>query len=338
MEFKQIIEQAYQAYLENKKTVLATIVQLEGSSYRREGSQMLLREDGQMTFALSGGCIEMEVFQAAQSIFAGSPAKMMAYDGLNRLGCEGLLYILLEPLTIDQQRHQQIHQLLESRETLKLRSYFLAEDSSEGQYGTTFQSTQWPETPLSASAHKLPMKALEQFQWEIQAPFKLFLFGSGHDVAAFSQVAKSLHWEISVVLCEQSPKTKADFPAANHFYRWPELEDQEDLWDHQTAVVVMSHNFEKDAAYVQALLPQPLCYLGMIGSLKRRDKLKDYLEIRGINPGLVENIYTPAGLNIGANQPEEIALSVIAEILAVKNTKSPYSLKEMKSPFIHLLN
>ncbi len=79
------------------KAVLASVVALEGSSYRRPGVRMLLLEDGHMTGAVSGGCVEKEIFRQSESVFRTGIPKMMTYDGRYRLGCEGILYILLEP-------------------------------------------------------------------------------------------------------------------------------------------------------------------------------------------------------------------------------------------------
>ena len=96
-ELKKIIQGYKAATSEKLKTVLATVVALEGSSYRRPGVRMLIREDGKSVGAVSGGCVEKEVFAQAQSVLANDLPKMMTYDGRYRLGCEGKLYILIEP-------------------------------------------------------------------------------------------------------------------------------------------------------------------------------------------------------------------------------------------------
>jgi len=100
-ELKKIIKAYELARIHNTSCVLATVVALEGSSYRRPGVRMLLQQDGKMVGALSGGCVEKEVFKQATSVFKTLIPKVITYDGRYRLGCEGVLYILLEPFAPD---------------------------------------------------------------------------------------------------------------------------------------------------------------------------------------------------------------------------------------------
>ena len=90
-EFKYIVNQAYKNQQNGFKNVLATVVYLEGSSYRKPGVRMLIAENGEITGAVSGGCVEKEVVRRAQSIFASGVPKVITYDGRYRLGCEGIL-------------------------------------------------------------------------------------------------------------------------------------------------------------------------------------------------------------------------------------------------------
>ena len=99
-EFKQIVEATLLNQTSNIKSVLATVVDLDGSSYRHPGVRMLLSSNGDMVGAVSGGCVEKEVLQRAQSVFKTGKSKIMTYDGRYRLGCEGVLYILLEPFEV----------------------------------------------------------------------------------------------------------------------------------------------------------------------------------------------------------------------------------------------
>ena len=96
-EFKQIIKAYFDAKSKGLKSVLATVVALDGSSYRKPGVRMLILENDTMIGAVSGGCVEKDILRQAQSVFQSGQAKMMTYDGRFRLGCEGVLYILIEP-------------------------------------------------------------------------------------------------------------------------------------------------------------------------------------------------------------------------------------------------
>ena len=97
-EFKKIITEYNLASKAGVRCVLATVVALDGSSYRRPGVRMLLLANGKMVGAVSGGCVEKDILRQAQEVFSTGTPKMMLYDGRYRLGCEGLLYILIEPV------------------------------------------------------------------------------------------------------------------------------------------------------------------------------------------------------------------------------------------------
>ncbi|TNE63542.1 MAG: XdhC/CoxI family protein [Bacteroidetes bacterium] len=336
MEFSTIIEQAHQCYQNGKKAVMATIVHREGSSYRGEGTRMLLSEDGEMTFALSGGCIEMEVFNRAQSVFTDGVSKLITYDGLIRLGCQGLLYILLEPIVIDDTKHRQIQELIHQRKAFSLTSYYLQKNDATGNFGTILTTEEGLAISISGLPVSMDEAVLSMYEQEASAPFRLLLFGSGHDVTSFSTIAKSLGWEVIVVVCNQSPKTKADFPQADTTVRFEGDAMGSLRIDQRTAAVVMTHNYDKDYAYVKALLHEDPAYVGMIGSIKRRERLRNDLLQEGFVLADIDTIFTPAGLNLGAETPEEIAVSIIAEILAVSREKDPVSLKHIKGSRIHL--
>ena len=99
-ELKEIINQALANQQKGLKNVLATVVYLEGSSYRKPGVRMLISEDLNTVGAVSGGCVEKEIIHRANSVFLNNQSKIITYDGRYKLGCEGILYILLEPFFI----------------------------------------------------------------------------------------------------------------------------------------------------------------------------------------------------------------------------------------------
>lgn len=99
-ELKEILQQATINQQQGIQNVLATVVDLDGSSYRKPGVRMLLSSDGKIIGAISGGCVEKEVQRRAQSVFENNKPKVITYDGRYRLGCEGILYVLLEPFNL----------------------------------------------------------------------------------------------------------------------------------------------------------------------------------------------------------------------------------------------
>jgi xanthine/CO dehydrogenase XdhC/CoxF family maturation factor len=338
VEFSVIIDKAYKHNQKGIKTVLATIVGLDGSSYRKPGTRMLMTEDGQMTFALSGGCIEMYIFKEAKEVFQTGRSKLIEYDGRERLGCEGVLCILLEPIRIDKRVHEFIKKQESDRASYDLISHFVKKDGAMGDFGTEIISAEQQGQcfPLRGVSNDIPFQdsLFEEYRQTIHPPFKLYLFGSGHDVQSFSELASHLGWTTTVVLCEESPRYPDDFPNATHVIRATGNELKNLKPDLQSAAVVMTHNFEKDLDYIQGLLGFNIAYLGMIGSMKRKTKLENYLTSAGFTEAEIKHINTPAGLDIGSETPEEIALSILAEILAITRHRKGNSLKNINRTHI----
>ena len=124
-ELKKIFQEYGNLRAKGLKTVLASVVALDGSSYRRPGVRMLISEDGTMVGAVSGGCVEKEVFFQATSVFKTGIPKMMTYDGRFRLGCEGILYILIEPFQPTEALLEGFHRSIKTRTTFKILSYYV---------------------------------------------------------------------------------------------------------------------------------------------------------------------------------------------------------------------
>ena len=137
-ELKNIIQQ-YQQRGQEQRAVLATVVALDGSSYRRPGVRMLIFENGDMVGAVSGGCVEKEVLRQAQAVFSTGVSRIMIYDGRYRLGCEGILYILLETFKPIEPLLKQFWTTIEKRKPLSICSYFIKKQSDHQDYHTLFQ-------------------------------------------------------------------------------------------------------------------------------------------------------------------------------------------------------
>ena len=126
-EFKTIVENHLLAKKRGLKSVLATVVDLEGSSYRKPGVRMLILEDGSMIGAVSGGCVEKDILRQSETVFKNEIPKMMTYDGRYRLGCEGILYILIEPFNPDDIFLSDFESTLKNRHPFQIQSYFKRE-------------------------------------------------------------------------------------------------------------------------------------------------------------------------------------------------------------------
>lgn len=325
-ELKKIIQAFKYAKAKKLKTVLVTVVALEGSSYRRPGVRMLIREDGRTVGAVSGGCVEKEIVLQAQSVFAGGISKMMTYDGRYRLGCEGILYILIEPFAPETEFFTSFDVMLQKRHPFKVTSYFSKKEGSDPAYRSIFRFD-GKEIPVRSPL--TPDSAAERFEQQMQPCFKLVIVGAEHDAVQLCLLASLAGWEVTIVAAASEEKAITDFPGAENFTAIePEMLSTENI-DAQTAVMIMTHSYVRDLKYLLAYKDTRPAYLGLLGPSRRRERLLgDFIERHlDISEAFLENIHGPAGLNIGAETAQEIALAIIAEILSVTRDKKPMMLK-----------
>lgn len=326
-ELKSIISRAQEAQASGIKTVLASVVALEGSSYRRPGVRMAVLETGEMVGAVSGGCVEKEVRRQAQAVFADGQPVLMTYDGRYRLGCEGILYILIEPLEISSSFSEAFAKQLQKRIPFRIESSFTLEESGRRLGGSQFYLN---GISYACRENFKPSSSLEIFSEDVSPSFRLFIVGAEHDAVTLCSFAANLGWEVHIIAPPDDPKTLDNFPGASQYHGIDENTFKTYDLDSQTAVVLMTHSFVKDVKYLGALVEKPCHYIGLLGPSKRREKLIDTLTEYhpDIDVQWLENLYGPCGLNIGAETPQEIALSILSEILSVYRHQNSISLKD----------
>ncbi len=330
-ELKDIVRQVLLNQKNDLKSVLATVVDLDGSSYRGPGVRMLITETGDMTGAVSGGCVEKEVRRQAKSVFETGKALIMTYDGRYRLGCEGVLYILLESIQVTDPFLDAFSDCLKHRNRFSIRSYYQKKEGAQGNFGSTVHFKENSSHSLSDISESTKIKDLNMFEQVLDPCFRLWLIGGEHDAVKLCAMAAQLGWEVNVVTSLKDPKELSNFPGARNVFSESPETIQFDKIDNQTAVVLMTHNYSLDLQYLLTLKEYKPVYLGMLGSKKRRNGIvNDLIEYApDLNDSFLEQIHSPAGLNIGAETPEEIALSILSEILAITRDKEPYSLKRI---------
>lgn len=275
---------------------LATLVRAEGSSYRRPGARMLVCEDGYTVGSLSGGCVEEEVsLRALDVVRSGAPAAMN-FDMRRRFGCHGKIEIFIERVSENF--------LVDLAQNLAARRNCVAATIFEGKVvGSRVVGFDYGHQPSQscglASEHELMQV--------IHPAIRLLVFGKGPDSEPLRQLCELLGWQAIEIV------------DVNAFSIEP------DEW---TAAIVKSHNYGRDFTALQKLVALNLRYVGLIGPKKRRDQLlNDLLDVGvGINAGF----FAPAGLDFAAETPQEIALSIVAEIQRVFAGGSGESLRERK--------
>ncbi|MEW7279701.1 XdhC family protein [Aquimarina sp. 2201CG1-2-11] len=329
-EFKEIIEAYSNAKQLGMSAVLATVVDIEGSSYRRPGVGMLILENNKMIGAVSGGCVEKEVLRQAQYVFVSGKSRMMTYDGKYRLGCEGLLYILIEKFDITFVTIDAIKEYLVARIPFRIETLYSKTMVEEIGMGSILRFGDDQQYYFSETG--ILDDTLESFDRDMQPCFRLVIIGTEHDAEQLCKLAAATKWEVTIVCSPQHTATLEGFPGANKIlYNAPEDLEIE-VMDRQTAIVLMNHNFAKDLLYLQALKNAIPIYIGVLGPAKRREKLLSGLldYSTDITEEFIALIHGPAGLNLGAETPEEIAISIIAEILSVIREQDPIPLHKKK--------
>jgi len=326
-ELKKIINAYENAKHEGLKSVLVTVVALQGSSYRKPGVRMLIIENEQTIGAVSGGCVEKEISRQAQTVFNTGIAKVMTYDGRYRLGCEGILYILIEPFNPNKEFLSAFWNTIEKRSSFSITSYFEQKESENTQFGSFFT---FLDKKMFVFDNFSEANDLQVFQQQMEPCFRLLIIGAEHDAVQLSTYAALTGWEVTVCTIPTEEKTVHDFPGAERMQvTTPEELDVTEI-DNQTAIVLMTHSYAKDLQYLMALKNAVPAYIGFLGPISRREKLlSEFIEqYPEVSEAFLERIYGPAGLDIGAKTPEEIAVAIIAEILAVLRKRKPMFLKD----------
>ncbi len=324
-EIKNIVRSAKAAKSLRIRTALASVVALEGSSYRRPGVRMSVQSDGKMIGAVSGGCVEKEVLRQAQSVFETGNSKLMVYDGRYRLGCEGILYILIEIFDPEESFYDAFDNQCSSRKEFFIESYFSKVEKDRLKGGSLFHL----ENQLF-SINNQSTENLEVFKQKIQPGFQLIIVGSEHDAVELCKFSSNLGWEVSIVAPPDDPKSIENFPGANEYLGIDEKVFSTINFDTQTAVVFMTHSYVKDLKYLSEVTNISVPYIGLLGPSKRREKLiNDILErYEDVDDAFFERIHGPAGINIGAETAQEIAISIVSEILSLVRNQKPMSLKD----------
>lgn len=330
-ELKEIITQAIINQQKGLKNVLATVVHLEGSSYRKPGVRMLISEDGKTVGAVSGGCVEKEIILRSKTVFNDGKPKVISYDGRYRLGCEGVLHILIEPFFISEEFLNAFLENYKNREACKIESFYIKEDEVFGDFGSVI--TFGNNSKYFFSNNSNTSEDLEVFFQILEPTFKLLIIGAEHDAVKLCDISAKLGWQIEVITSIKDTKQLSDFPGAySVFGASPETIEFSNL-DENTGIVIMNHSYVQDLKYLIKLTEYNPKYIGVLGAPKRRERI--FNELFEFKPEtseeFLERIYTPAGLHIGAKTPEEIAVSIIAEILAVTRNKNPFHLRKINT-------
>jgi xanthine/CO dehydrogenase XdhC/CoxF family maturation factor len=366
-EIVDIISAYKEARLQGRQAALATVVHVEGSSYRRSGARMLVEDNGKITGSISGGCLEGDALRRALLAINQQQNKLVTYNTLHeddvdfgvQLGCNGIIHILFEPINHAQANNpvSLLENCLQRKDTV-LVTLFSLKDYHGHQPGTCFfydgvrTRSRMADKALESEIKKDVVTVLETnasllkeysgyqltaFVELLEPPVSLVIVGAGNDALPLMEMASVLGWQITVMDGRATHATRQRFPKAHKIIIAKSAENLRQVEiDERTAFVLMTHNYNYDLAMLKSLLQSNCKYIGTLGPKKRLERMLMELQ----NDGVVITdeqrgmIYGPTGLDIGAEAAEEIALSVLAEIKSVMAGRKGGLLRD-RTDFIH---
>lgn len=288
--------------------VLATLVATRGSSYRRPGARMLICGDGKTAGSLSGGCLEEEVVRRAADVRRDGEPVLMTFDTRLRFGCNGSIDIFVEAPRPD--FLQELCTNFSERRSSRCVTVFPGEGVRRNLDGFKPSRSPGPEAGIGTRIVRHDaIVPQDSFVQEIEPAIRLLVFGEGPDSAPLRALGEILGWE--VLECNQPTDVAAHV-------------------DSRTAAIVKSHNYGRDFAVLCQLVKLDLPYVGLLGPRKRRDQLLNAVLDEGI--AIDAEVFAPAGLDLGAETPEELALALVSEIQAVLAGASGEPLRDRKAP------
>jgi xanthine dehydrogenase accessory factor len=341
---------------------LATIVGVEGSTYRREGARLLVPESGKPVGNISGGCLEGDVRAAAAGVMREGVPRLLHFDltaddevvwGWG-LGCNGVVDVFVEPAggaawsagairrAVEEQRRLVTVTVIDAEGGVRAGERMLVhpDGSTEGTLG---------QQDLDRSAAKEALRRLDDersavvtladgvraFVEVLVPPIRLLVCGAGHDAIPLVRYGAELGWRVELIDDRDAFLKPSRFPRVARLVKAEPIDAAREAGvDDRTYVVVMSHNFLRDKDYLRSFLGSPAAYIGMLGPSARLERLLAQLRREGYepDPDHLSAVHGPAGLDLGGDGPQDVAWAIVAEIMAVRSGRRGGFLKDRKGP------
>ncbi len=374
------IVQAWEAFCaektvraEDREAILATVVAVSGSTYRRPGARMLLTAEGRLAGSVSGGCLEGDLLRKAAWHTRSGPV-LVTYDSTDEddvvwgfgLGCNGRVQVLLERISqqspgplkllenVLHQRHPAVIATLigeDTPESVGQRLLLMSDGATKSTISCARLEEQVElegQVERDAAAVLAARKSCTQtyllphdktaavvFLEVILPPLPLVIFGANHDALPLIRFAKELGWHVTVVDTRAALPRPERFPLADSVLAGSlELIGETISLSSQTVAVVMTHNYPDDKQVLRLLLTSPVSYIGQLGPWVRTERLLAEIRDDGlfITDAHRSCLHSPVGLDLGADTPEQIALSITAEIQAGQAGRAGGFLRDRSEP------
>ena len=311
-EVKSLVQAFDEANSRRQRCALATVVSVEGSSYRRPGARMLVREDGTSIGTISAGCLEADVIEHAKNVIKTGAAKLVKYDtastsdemawGLG-LGCNGIVRVLVEPLTPVSSYVEALRRSCEANTDgapvvvaticqhipsgtacvpIGAR-LFIDEDGEVSRENLSHEIASLIEGDVrltgtaestGARFYEFAGGSLEVLVETLLPPVQLVVFGAGHDALPIVELARGLGWQTEVVDPQARPVSLSRFAVADKVtLARPEEVGSRVKVTPRTMTLLMSHNYSNDLELLKFLFASPARYIGVMGPRDRTERM-----------------------------------------------------------------
>lgn len=339
---REIWDVSQKWHAEKKRVALATVIKVTGSSLRPEGSMMIIADDGSLHGSVTGGCVEGAVFDEAKEVLNTGDPRLLSYGVSNEqawevgLSCGGSVEIFVESMETAawMALTPSIQQYLAENKLGALLTLVKGEGegskmlvSADGSALGSLGNAQLDQAALNAIPEnwatrrstmlELPGGQASVFVDFIVPPPRLIIIGASHIAIPLVALANTLDYHTIVVDPRSAFATRERFPhAAELVVQWPDEALADLKLDPSTCVVCLSHDDKLDNPALLYAMRSPARYIGALGSKVTNAKRLEALREEGATEEELKLIHAPVGLKIGAREPAEIALSIMAEIVA----------------------
>ncbi len=327
------VYQAIEEYLSRGKGgALATIVRKMGAAPREEGAKMFIGDDGSFFGTIGGGCVEAEVWQAAKAVAKTGKVRLLSYrmDGRvvedEGMICGGNVDIFLEPVF---ERYKDLYSKARALEKGGKDAFIITRYSDDSfqkslvlhdgsVIGDALDDDERERFRSVSGDRRLVMQDGTLVE-PIVSSSLLYLFGAGHISQYVAQIASMVDFNVIVVDDREDFANRERFPEAQEVI----VEDFHNVFERinfhgNEYVAILTRGHKHDADVLEEVMKRPTRYVGMIGSRRKTKLVMDHLKRRGIDHDALKSVHAPIGIDIKSETPQEIAVSIVAELIEVK--------------------